>query len=205
MKSISFALVLFGGSVAFADDWPQWMGPNRDAVWSETGIVEKFPDGGPKVLWRTPIGIGYSGPSVVGKRVFVMDYLTKDDVKKENFDRKKELTGTERVLCIDADSGKIVWKHGYPRKYTISYPNGPRCTPTVHEGKVYALGAEGDLCCLNAETGDVVWKKNFEKEYGAKTALWGYASHPLVDGKKLICIVGGKDSEVVAFDKDAGY
>src|SRR6476620_10880934 len=85
---------------ATAADWPQWMGPNRDAVWNETGIIDKFPEGGPKVLWRTPIGSGYSGPSVADGRVYVMDYVTKDDIKKENFIRLR-LDGEERALCLD--------------------------------------------------------------------------------------------------------
>jgi len=188
---------------AAAADWPQWMGPNRDAVWNESGIIDKFPEGGPKVLWRTPIGSGYSGPSVAGGRVYVMDYVTKDDIKKENFIRLR-LDGEERALCLDAKTGKIIWKHCYPRKYTISYPSGPRCTPTVHEGKVYALGAEGNLWCLNAQDGAVVWSKDFVKDYKAKTPMWGFTSHPLVHGKKLICVVGGENAEAVAFDTDTG-
>jgi outer membrane protein assembly factor BamB len=205
MKSmIAAGTMLAVAAAAVGADWPQWMGPNRDAVWAETGILEKFPDGGPKVLWRTPIGGGYTGPAVVGDRVYVMDYLTKADVTKENFQRNAQLDGEERVLCLDAKDGKILWKHAYPRKYTISYPCGPRCTPTVQEGKVYALGAEGNLWCLDAADGKVIWSKDFVKDYGVKSPLWGFASHPLVDGKKLICMVGGKDATVVAFDKDDG-
>jgi outer membrane protein assembly factor BamB len=127
-----------------AADWPQWMGPKRDAVWPEDGVLEAFPKGGPRVLWRTPVGGGYSGPAVVGDRVYVTDYVTDGDVLKENFDRKK-LAGKERVLCLDAKTGKGVWKHEYDKAYTISYPAGPRCTPTVDGDRVYALGAEGDL------------------------------------------------------------
>jgi outer membrane protein assembly factor BamB len=190
-------------SVAVADDWPQWMGPNRDAVWAESGIIDKFPEGGPKVLWRTPIGSGYSGPSVAEGRVYVMDYVTKDNIKRDNFVRMR-LDGDERVVCLDAEKGDILWKHAYPRKYTISYPSGPRCTPTVSEGKVYALGAEGNLWCLSAADGKVIWSKDFAKDYKVKTPIWGFASHPLVDGKKLICVVGGENAEVVAFDKDTG-
>lgn len=190
-------------SGVFADDWPQWMGRNRDAVWTETGIVDKFPDGGPKVVWRTPIGSGYSGPSVVGDRVYVMDYVTTDNIKRDNFARMR-LDGDERTVCLDAESGKILWKHSYPRKYTISYPCGPRCTPTVVDGKVYSLGAEGNLSCLSAQSGSVLWSKDFIKDYKSKTPMWGFTSHPLVDGKKLICVVGGENAEVVAFDKDDG-
>lgn len=188
---------------ATADDWPQWMGPNRDNVWREDGIVDKFPDGGPKVLWRVEVAGGYSGPSVANGRVFVTDYVTADNVKIDNFARA-EFSGTERLLCLDETSGRQIWKHEYPVKYSVSYPAGPRCTPTVHDGKVYSLGAEGHLFCFNAESGDQIWSKQLRDDYNAKTALWGYTNHPLVDGNKLICIAGGKGSHVVAFNKDTG-
>ena len=112
--------------------------------------------------------------------------------------------GKERVLCLEAKTGKEVWKHEYDCTYEVSYPAGPRCTPTVHDGKVYALGTEGNLYCLDAKKGAVLWSKDFKKDYGAKTPIWGHCGHPLVDGKKLICTVGGKGSVVVAFDKDSG-
>lgn len=204
MKSLVAAAGLLVSSASLAADWPQWMGPNRDAVWSETGIIEKFPEGGPKVLWRREVGAGYAGPAVVGDRVYLMDYNTKADLKPENFDRKKDIDGLERIVCLNASDGSIVWTHKYSKKYTISYPSGPRCTPTVHEGKVYALGAEGDLWCLDAATGKVVWSKDFVKDYKAKSPMWGFCGHPLVDGDKLICVVGGKNACAVAFNKNDG-
>lgn len=203
-NSFALAVALVStAAVARADDWPQWMGPKRDNVWRETGIVEKFPEGGPKVLWRTPVAGGYAGPAVANGLVFVPDYVTAADVKIANFDRK-EFSGTERVLCLDQKTGKEKWKHEYPVKYTISYPAGPRCTPTVEKDKVYTLGAEGNLFCFEAATGKVVWEKDLKKEYKTKSALWGYAAHPLIDGQNLITLVGGEGSHVVAFDKDTG-
>jgi outer membrane protein assembly factor BamB len=190
-------------AVSLADDWPQWMGPTRDNVWRETGLIEKFPEGGPKIVWRAPVAGGYAGPAVAGGKLFVTDYVTQDDVKVENFERK-ESTGTERVHCLDAATGDTLWMHEYPVKYTISYPSGPRCTPNVDNGKVYTLGAEGNLICFDIESGDVVWQKDLVKEYNTKTALWGYASHPLIDGDKLICLVGGEGTHAVAFDKNTG-
>lgn len=179
------------------------MGPKRDNVWREEGIIKEFPEGGPKILWRTPVAGGYAGPAVVDGRVYVMDYVTADDVKIANFERKPS-SGTERVLCLDEATGKELWKVEYPVAYDISYPAGPRCTPTVDGDKVYCLGAVGDLHCLNAATGEILWKKNFPKEYNTKTALWGYSSHPLIDGDNLICVVGGEGTHAVAFDKNTG-
>jgi outer membrane protein assembly factor BamB len=186
-----------------ADDWPQWMGPRRDNVWRETNLLEEFPDAGPRIVWRTPIAGGYAGPAVAAGRVFVSDYVTSDNVKTDNFDRNAS-SGSERVLCLHAETGDILWKHEYPAKYTISYPAGPRCTPAVEDNRVYSLGAEGNLICLNTQTGDVLWQKNLPQEYATKTAMWGYASHPLVDGDKLICVVGGAGSQTVAFNKHTG-
>ena len=85
---------------AFADEWPQWMGPNRDNVWREDGLLDTFPADGPKVLWRRAIAGGYAGPAIAGGRVFVTDYVTEADVRVANFERKSS-TGTERVLCLD--------------------------------------------------------------------------------------------------------
>ena len=188
---------------ARADDWPQWMGPGRDNVWRESGILETFPKGGPRIVWRAPVAGGYSGPAMAEDRVFVTDYVTADNVKVANFERK-QFTGKERILCLDAASGKELWKHEYPVRYGISYPSGPRCTPNVKDGKVYSLGAEGDLYCFDVQSGKELWSKHFPKDYKTETALWGYASHPLIDGDKLICVVGGEGSHAVAFDKDTG-
>src|SRR3954453_4094120 len=112
---------------ALAADWPQWLGPKRHSVWSESGIVDKFPDGGPKVLWRAKVAGGFTGPAVAEGKVYVADYLTEGDVAKEVYDRTN-FTGKERVHCLDAKTGTPIWKYEYDCKYTVSYPIGPRCT-----------------------------------------------------------------------------
>jgi outer membrane protein assembly factor BamB len=191
---------------ASADDWPQWMGPNRDAVWKETGILDKFPEGGPKKLWSVPVSLGYAGPAVAGGKVYVTDWVL-DPGKKlpsNQFAIEAGIPGTERVLCLDARTGHEVWKHEYKLEYKVSYAYGPRCTPAVSGGKVYTVGTMGDLYCLDADKGTVVWKKDFKADYTAKTPLWGFCGHPLVLGNLLVCLVGGEDALVVAFDKDTG-
>ena len=193
---------LLAASVA-ADDWPQWLGPKRDSVWRETGILEKFPEGGPTIKWRVPVSGGYSGPAVAGGRVFVTDYVVEKG-KVANPMARVKLEGKERVLCFSATDGKLLWKHEYGCPYNLSYPVGPRATPTVAGGKVYTLGAEGNLFCLDAEKGTVVWSKELKKEYKTETPLWGFSCNPLVDGQRLICLVGGDGSVAVAFDKDTG-
>lgn len=202
---ISVAFCLWAGALQ-ADDWPQWMGPKRDGVWRETGIVAKFPQGGPPVRWRIKIGGGYAGPAVAGKHVFVTDKQMpagiSDPANPFTRDRRD---ASERVLCLDDKDGSIVWKHEYDCPYTVSYPAGPRTTPVVHDGRVYTLGSEGHLFCLTADKGQVVWSKNFQKDYGRdQSPVWGYSSNPLLDGDRLICLVGGQGTTVVAFHKDTG-
>jgi outer membrane protein assembly factor BamB len=209
MRLSGFGLLAMtiSATVARGDDWPQWLGPKRDGVWRETGIVSKLPANGPKVLWRVPVAEGYSGPAVAGGKIYVTDWIRdpKAIPPKSPFVRPKGLAGRERVLCLDEHSGKTIWEHAYECPYTVSYAAGPRCTPTIAGGKVYTLGSEGHLLCLDAESGKVVWSKNFTGGFGAKVPLWGFAAHPLLDGDKLICLVGGdNDSLVVAFHKDTG-
>ncbi len=186
-----------------ADDWPQWLGPARDSHWREQGILRKFPEGGPVVKWRVPIAGGYSGPAVAAERVFVMDYVTNGDQSPDP-NKRNQLVGTERILCFDAEDGKQLWKHEYDCRYQISYPAGPRCTPTIDENRVYSLGAEGDLRCLDIDSGLLIWEVNFKRDFDAETPLWGFCGHPLVDGNKLICIAGGPEAIVIALDKKSG-
>jgi outer membrane protein assembly factor BamB len=189
---------------ALADDWPQWLGLRRDAIWREQGLVTTFPAGGLPVKWRVPVAEGYSGPAVMGGRVYVADYVAREgEVVNGPNDRTNRL-GTERLLCLDAATGRLLWKHEQDCAYSISYASGPRCTPTVADGLVYSLGAEGNLACLDAASGELRWSKDFKKDYSAPTPIWGFCGHPLVEGDLLICLVGGPGSVAVAFDRKTG-
>ena len=191
--------------MARADDWPQWLGPQRDSIWRETGLMEKFPEGGLPARWRAPLGGGYAGPAVAGGRVFVTVRVLPEKASNPSDPFKREqIPGQERVRCFDEADGKPLWTHAYDCTYTISYPAGPRATPLVAGGKVYTLGAEGHLCCLDAASGKEIWARELQKDYGIKTPMWGFAGNPLLDGQRLICLVGGAGSTVVAFDKDSG-
>jgi outer membrane protein assembly factor BamB len=199
------ALVACGTSLLHGDDWPQWLGPQRDGMWREKGSVEKLPADGLKFRWRTPIGGGYTGPAVARGRVYLMDrQLARGATNPANAFARGEIPGTERVLCLNEADGKILWQHEYDCPYTVSYAAGPRATPVVHDGKVYTLGSEGNLLGLDAEKGTILWSRDFKKDFEIKTPVWGFAGHPLVDGKKLICLAGGNSSVAVAFDKDTG-
>jgi outer membrane protein assembly factor BamB len=200
VKTCAVWLAIFGTiTAARADDWPEIRGKGRLGVWNETGIVDKFPKGGLKVLWRTPVKAGFSGPAVAGGRVFVMDFTPASGLR-----------GTERAMALDEKTGKILWTQEWPADYAgISWPVGPRATPTVDGDRVYIAGADGKLLCLSVQTGEILWKKDYVKDYGATPKTWafdwGFASSPVIDGNRLICLVGGKpDAKVVAFDKMTG-
>jgi outer membrane protein assembly factor BamB len=196
--------LVFCSSSVFGDDWPQWLGPTRDGVWKEAGIIDRFPSSGAKVKWRAKVAGGYSGPSVANGRVFVSDYVRKSGDPKADPGVKNVLQGEERLVCLDAATGKELWVHKYPRTYEISYPAGPRATPTVDGELVYLLGAEGNLKCLSVKDGSVLWEKEFRKDYGAPTPMWGFAGHPLVDGDRLFVTPGGPGATAVCLDKTTG-
>ena len=197
--------VLLKLTPANAQEWNQWLGEKRDSNWNEKNTIDKFPDSGPKVVWRQKVANGYSGPAVVGDRVFVADFVRSEGDDRPNPGKKNNLKGTERILCLDRKTGKPLWKHEYSCEYNMSYPNGPRATPTVDGDHVYTLGAEGNLFCLQVKDGKPVWSKDLKKEYKMKSApFWGFAAHPLVVGDVLYCVVGGDSSIAVAFDKKSG-
>lgn len=195
---------------SFADDWPRWMGPTADGVYREAGTVTTLPEGGLKVNWRIPVAGGYAGPAVVGSRVYLFDYVKTEGEAFNNPGQRADLKGTERLLCVDAKNGEIIWKYEYVCPYSISYPAGPRCTPTVDSsgpsdpGRVYILGSEGDLTCLDGASGESIWRRNFKTDFKAPVPIWGFSAHPLVDGELVYCMVGGPDQTVVAFDKMTG-
>ena len=203
MKNVLFLLIASVG-VALADDWPQWMGEKRDGVWREEGVRTDLPNEGAKVAWRTPVSWGYAGPSVAKGKVYVSDFV----ITEGHFDGKGQggtpRTGAERIVALDAKTGKELWKHGYEVTYTVSYPGGPRVTPTVLDGKVYFQGTMGHFTCLDAETGKVLWERDICKEYGSKPPRWGYSSHPLVQGELVYTVAGGDGQVLLALDKDTG-
>ncbi len=205
MKQLSILVLALFTTNLSADDWPQWLGPQRDGVWREKGILKEFPAGGPKVRWRVPVGGAYAGPSIAHGKVVVTDRILAGGTDNPaNPFSKEKVGGKERVLCLNEVDGKLLWKHEYPSDYTISYPAGPRCSPAIDGDRVYTLGAMGDLFCFNLSTGAILWSKQLATAYKTDVPFWGFAGHPLVDGDLLICLVGGKGSAVVAFDKRSG-
>ena len=202
--SISCFTVLAGCLPAAADDWPQWMGPSRDGEYREAGLLDRFPADGPEILWEAELAGGYSGPAVSGGRVVVTDYVAAGGRAFNDPGQRATLQGQERVHCFDAKTGEQLWQVAYDCPYSISYPAGPRCTPTIDSGSVYTLGSEGDLYCLDLATGETRWSKSLKKDYRAAVPLWGFSAHPLIDGDLLILMVGGEGQTVVALNKTTG-
>ncbi|MGE5295997.1 MAG: PQQ-binding-like beta-propeller repeat protein, partial [Solirubrobacterales bacterium] len=195
-RTVMSWLILAAAAVADpcqAEDWPQWRGPTRDGVWTETGLVERFESPQLPIKWRAPIGSGYSGPTAADGRVFVMDRVYEPNVQ-------------ERVLAFDADTGRAAWSYAYGCRYQgVQYEAGPRGSVTVDEGRAYALGTMGHLHCLDAQSGQRLWMHDCRLEYGAKVPIWGIAGSPLIEGDLVIVHVGGRDNaSVIAFDKVTG-
>ena len=180
-------------SGSLAEDWPQWRGPSRDGTWQEADIIDKLPEGQLPYVWSTQIGPGYSGPTVAQGRVYVMDRQPKDR------------EATERIHCLDSQSGKSLWTFEYPAEYRISYTAGPRASVTIDQGKAYCVGAMGHFHCLDAISGEVIWKRDLQKDYDIQMPIWGIAASPLIYGDLVIQqVCGAGDACMVAFDKLTG-
>ncbi|MFP5284314.1 MAG: PQQ-binding-like beta-propeller repeat protein [Thermoanaerobaculia bacterium] len=189
LLGLSLSLALLAAGRAAALDWPQFRGVNRDGVSAETDLPRSWPAEGPQVVWKRAIGEGYSGISVAGGRLYTMD---------------SDAT-TEYVLALEAGSGKEVWRVPAGPKLIDDMGNGPRTTPTLDGGTVYAMGSHGRLLALKAADGAKVWEVDLPQAFGAKRPTWGYSGSPLIDGDLLILEAGGKEGwGVVAFEKATG-
>lgn len=167
--------------------------------------MTKFPEGGPKLLWKASIGRGYAGPAVAGGKAFLFDRTVPDPSKlpKDAF-AKAEIAGQENLVCLNAKDGALLWRKSYDCVYTMSYAAGPRCTPTVDGDRVYTYGGESDLRCWRVEDGELLWSKNLKAELKVETPVWGFAAAPLIDGDQIVCLARGEGSTVVSFDKVSG-
>lgn len=173
------------------EDWPEFLGPRRDGISGETGLLEKWPQAGLKVIWKMPIGEGYSAPSIRGNRL-VLFHRPGDE---------------EAVECFEADTGKPLWRYAYPTDYRdpYGYNGGPRCTPLVTGNRIYTFGAEGMLTCLDLAAGKEIWQRNTAKDFDIPRAFFGVGATPILEGTRLIVMVGGHPkSGVVAFDAASG-
>ncbi len=189
-----------------AADWAEWLGSERDSVWRESGIVDRFPTNGLPIAWRVKVGAGYSAPAVADGRVYLTDRVagSPQNQPKNPYMDRTSIPGVERVLCLDERTGKLLWQHEYNCPYNLSYPSGPRAMPQVSAGRVYTVGADGHLRCLDAKSGKLLWSHHYPTDFRAPTQTWGVASTPLISGDRIFCLVGGEGTSVMAFDKRTG-
>ncbi|GAA4433545.1 PQQ-binding-like beta-propeller repeat protein [Bremerella cremea] len=190
---VGWFLLALLGNTAVADDWPQWLGPDRNGEWNERRIVRKFPRKGLPQEWSVPVSGGYSGVAVADEYAYVTDRVTEPEQK-------------ERLHCIDVNTGTKLWTFDYKCAYeNISYTAGPRATPLVNDSEVYTLGSMGNLFCLDAITGRKLWSRDLAKDYKIRMPVWGIAASPLLWKDNLILQIGGaKGACVIALDKDSG-
>lgn len=194
-----------------ADDWPNWRGPNRDAICRETGLLQAWPPDGPKLLWKaTGLGEGYSGPAIIGTTLYITG----------------NLDGHEHVLALNTTTGKCLWARPFGPVEYVGYSPGTRATPTLDGDRLYALSASGKLVCMDRHSGEIRWQTNFITNFQAQTIgvdyaesirggllsvedpkgglRWGFSEAVLIDGEKLVCTPGGREATLAALDKHTG-
>jgi outer membrane protein assembly factor BamB len=187
---LSLVLVCTFAVSTFALDWPQWRGPDRTDLSKETGLLKQWPAEGPKQVWiYKNAGNGYSGPAIVGGKLYTLG--TRD--------------GSEVLLCLDAAKGTELWaaKLGSIFAGQPKWGDGPRGTPTVDGTKIYALTGAGTLACLNLADGKQVWSRTMQ-DLGGKTPNWGYTESPLIDGNQVAVTPGGAQGAIAALNKETG-
>lgn len=179
------------------EDWAEFLGPRRNGISGETGLLEKWPEGGPDVVWKKKIGEGYSAPSVRGNRLVLFHRPGAGQFPGDE----------EAVDSFEADTGKALWHYAYPTRYVdpYGYNGGPRCTPLLTQDRCYTFGAEGMLTCLDLATGEKIWQRNTAAEFNIPMAFFGVGATPILERNLLIVMVGGHpNSGVVAFDAQTG-
>jgi outer membrane protein assembly factor BamB len=169
------------------EDWPRFLGPHANNISSETGLLDKWPTTGLPLVWEKRIGSGYGAPSVLKQRLVLHHRLADEEI----------------VEALDAPTGRSLWRHVYRSGFVdpFGYNNGPRCTPLLTTNCCYTFGAEGKLICLDISSGNLVWQRDATKEWNVPEAFFGVGSTPLLEGGRLIVMVGGQpNSTVVALD-----
>jgi outer membrane protein assembly factor BamB len=175
---------------ADAEDWPQFLGPKRDGASSEAGLATTWTKSGPRLIWESEVGDGWSGPVIAGGRLVL-------------FHRQGD---EEIVACLDAATGKEQWKFAYATGYVDDFgkDRGPRATPLIAGNHVYTLGAEGKMHCLELATGKKVWNRDLNDDYRAAKGFFGVATSPVLEKNAILVNIGGRDAGIVALNKDTG-
>lgn len=191
LSGLLFSAVLAAASAAAAD-WPQWQGPDRNAVSKESGLLQEWPEGGPTLSWRVSgLGGGDSAPSIAAGRIFGMSNRGEDEV----------------VWALSEKDGSEIWvtRLGPAHRQAMRQSQeGPGCTPTVDGERLYVLGLSGTLACMNVSDGKILWQRSLTSDFGGRIPTWSYRESPLIDGDKLICTPGGEQVTMAALNKLTG-
>ncbi|MEW4488856.1 PQQ-binding-like beta-propeller repeat protein [Thalassoglobus sp. JC818] len=189
VRTITCAIFcLTSQGIISADDWPQFLGPNRNGISKETGLVDSFPSSGPKVLWKSDGGVGMSGV-VIAEGIACT--LIQDDRQ-------------QYALALDPLTGQTLWKATLAPSYKNAMGNGPRATPVINRGQVFVYTGEGVICCLDAKNGLTKWSVDATTSNGGKPPEYGVASSPLTTEELVIVTVGAPNATVVAYDRETG-
>lgn len=187
MRLVAFFLIT--SVCCFAADWPQWRGPNRDGISSETGLLASWPSGGPPAVWQANgLGEGYSSLAIAGGRIF-----TQGQRGRQEF-----------VLAYDVKTGKKIWETAVSRDFRNDRGDGPRGTPTLDGDRLYVMTGDGVVASLENATGKIVWSQNVAQKYGGEIPNWGFSESPLIDGARLIVMPGGRGASIVSLNKTDG-
>jgi len=169
-------------------EWPGFLGPARNGISSETGLIERFPDGGPRVLWRVTGGVGMSGLAISRGRVVTL----------------VQAGGRQLAVALDAGTGRTLWKTPVAAAFRNGMGNGPRATPAIAGGRVFVFTGEGRLVALEAATGKIAWQHDTVTELGGRVADYGMAGSPLVAGKLVVVVPGAPGATLAAYEVDSG-
>lgn len=181
--------LILSNSFAFAQNWPQFLGPHRNSKSDEKGILRSWPETGPEVLWTAEVGIGYGGPVVKDGKVYLLD---RDDKTGDN------------LRCFELSTGKELWNFAYNAAGSVMFP-GSRSVPAIDGNHVYSCGPYGDLYCININTHKPVWNKNVWKDYGGEEIpTWAISQCPLIYGDLLILASQAPNAGVIAYEKLTG-
>jgi outer membrane protein assembly factor BamB len=177
-------------SLVHAGDWPQILGPQRNGHAPGERLRPEWPAAGPAVVWQHPVGSGYAGPAVAAQRILIFHRIDQREI----------------LECLDAGSGKPLWKSDWPAQYRggVDPDNGPRCVPLIAGGRVFVFGAAGDLRCVQLEAGTPLWSRALADEFSARDGYFGAGSTPLLVGDRLLVNLGGDSAGIVALDPTSG-
>jgi outer membrane protein assembly factor BamB len=184
-----FLVIFCITNIAGAEDWPQYLGPNRNSISSQKGILRTWPENGPEVLWTVNVGIGFGGPVVSSGKVYLLD---RDDKVGDN------------LRCLDLSSGEELWNFAYNAPGSVMFP-GSRSVPAVDGNNIYTCGPYGDLYCIDINTHKPIWHKNVWKDFGGdQIPTWAITQCPLIYGNLLILASQAPQAGVVAYEKLTG-